>query len=1035
MAQQQLNAQIVLRGSVEGVNSISKALDSVGNSLINLGYWVDRVSEKLIDFGMDSLTLFRDYQDGLLAVKGIWSQQYEDIDDLNAVIESLDSVMRGWAATTRYTASEVITATVEAARAGWDYNEIMAGMPTVMDLAAAANMDLASATDYVVSALAVTDTSFEDSQTLIDQWVKAANNSKTTIEQLGMAVDRMGATAQYTESTAELYTLLANLANYGIVGSQAGTLLRSAMIRLVAPTSKAADAFELLGATDDEISELLMDTESLAKAASILEEKGFSPYDDAGDLRSMMDIFSELNEITGELTEEERNTLLGAIFPTRTMATAMNLLQAASDEYNGLYETILDSEGYADSIAKTQESGIGGALRILRSQWQELQLTVGEGLAPDVMIWADAIGDIVMYLAELDDETKQRWITVFEGIAVAGPALLLMGGGLKMLAWLATPQGMAAAAAVGAITIALNAYNDKQQAITNAFGTLEMDMDTFSGYVATLTSEFAAQIGTLDQYGNAVLGAVTDYKTASRSLTGSLFTSLITGATLTPDDLKTLQGYGQRMVNATIEGITASEMGSAAFLKLFWGDTPENEEYLAEGLDVSGGYFADLYADAYSVGEELRAQLVAALQDGELDENEYDAIWKTVERLNKINAEIADYQNRIAYETLLRQGQTVSIDSLEQMSEKVADQMNKELTDAENKYLTSRAQYKLEMDDQIAAATTDKEKERLATERDAYLSAMDEQWAQREEEVRQNYDSLYATMWRAAITSSGYSGYYDALREAIAAGDAEIYTDYIKDNKDFLGSILQNGEPEQLYEVLSEMEELYGGMDSIIETAKQYVANGEQLPDYMRTMLELYVMKYGLSTTDKSNFILGDWLTEQGYQDIFDILWNGSQTIEMEGEIGIDVEPDGTTAGEQYETDFESAAKPVVDVQIGPGGGGYNKQLAYAEGGRATAPSIFGEGTSAEWAIPEEHTSRTAELLAAAAAASGFTWGELLGATGGLNAKSGNIMKLVYAPVIHANDARGVEDVLRQNKEEMRMLLNEIKEDDARLAF
>ena len=89
----------------------------------------------------------------------------------------------------------------------------------------------------------------------------------------------------------------------------------------------------------------------------------------------------------------------------------------------------------------------------------------------------------------------------------------------------------------------------------------------------------------------------------------------------------------------------------------------------------------------------------------------------------------------------------------------------------------------------------------------------------------------------------------------------------------------------------------------------------------------------------------------------------------------------------------------------------------FAEGGRADEPSIFGEGETAEWAIPEEHSQRTAELLNAARAASGFTWPELLDLFGGLNANPQNTpTTIVYSPTINANDASGVEQVLKDDK-------------------
>ena len=51
--------------------------------------------------------------------------------------------------------------------------------------------------------------------------------------------------------------------------------------------------------------------------------------------------------------------------------------------------------------------------------------------------------------------------------------------------------------------------------------------------------------------------------------------------------------------------------------------------------------------------------------------------------------------------------------------------------------------------------------------------------------------------------------------------------------------------------------------------------------------------------------------------------------------------------------------------------------VGFASGGRADVPSVFGEA-GPEWAIPEEHSARTAALIDAVRRASGFSWAELV---------------------------------------------------------
>ena len=99
----------------------------------------------------------------------------------------------------------------------------------------------------------------------------------------------------------------------------------------------------------------------------------------------------------------------------------------------------------------------------------------------------------------------------------------------------------------------------------------------------------------------------------------------------------------------------------------------------------------------------------------------------------------------------------------------------------------------------------------------------------------------------------------------------------------------------------------------------------------------------------------------------------------------------------------------------------------FASGGRATTASIFGEA-GPEWAIPEKHNERTAQLLNAAREASGFTWPDLLARFGGFNSNpQPTPATIIYSPVINAADASGVDKVLREDKTRLERWFEERK--------
>jgi hypothetical protein len=114
----------------------------------------------------------------------------------------------------------------------------------------------------------------------------------------------------------------------------------------------------------------------------------------------------------------------------------------------------------------------------------------------------------------------------------------------------------------------------------------------------------------------------------------------------------------------------------------------------------------------------------------------------------------------------------------------------------------------------------------------------------------------------------------------------------------------------------------------------------------------------------------------------------------------------------QIEQALNSYANRTITVNIA------GRKL-FAHGGRATEPSTFGEA-GPEWAIPEEHSERTAGLLDAAREASGFTWPDLIERFGGLNADpTSKPVVLYYQPTINAGDVNGVEQALQVDKDRL----------------
>ena len=151
-------------------------------------------------------------------------------------------------ATTKFSASESAQAMEYMAMAGWKTTDMLSGIEGIMNLAAASGEDLATTSDIVTDALTAFGLSAADSTHFADVLAQASSNANTNVSLMGETFKYVapvaGALGYSAEDTAVAIGLMANA---GIKGSQAGTVLRSMMSRLAKPTKEVQGAMDRLG--------------------------------------------------------------------------------------------------------------------------------------------------------------------------------------------------------------------------------------------------------------------------------------------------------------------------------------------------------------------------------------------------------------------------------------------------------------------------------------------------------------------------------------------------------------------------------------------------------------------------------------------------------------------------------------------------------------------------------------------------------------------------------------------------------------------
>ncbi len=380
----------------------SDRLEAIGNTMQSVGRAATLgVTAPLVAAGATATKTFTGFDDAIRQVRATMNASEADTAKLTAAAKQ-------YGAETRYTASQAAEALNYLALAGYDADKSILALPTVLNLAQAGGMDLAYASDLVTDSMSALGLEMDRLTAFSDQLAVTSQKSNTNISQLGQAILTVGGTAKGLKGgTVELNAELGILADAGIKSAEGGTHLRNVILSLQNPTQEGA---ELLAAYTDGV------------------------YDAEGRMRSLDEVFQELNASMASMTDAEKQNIISTIFNKTDLAAVQALLAGCGDRYAELTGYIENSAGAAEQMADTMEGGIGGAFRSLSSAVEGIGIAFGETLAPQVQGLADMVTGVARGFASLDDSTRSTIVTLAEVAAAAGPVLLVGGKLMSMLA-------------------------------------------------------------------------------------------------------------------------------------------------------------------------------------------------------------------------------------------------------------------------------------------------------------------------------------------------------------------------------------------------------------------------------------------------------------------------------------------------------------------------------------------------------------------------------------------------------------------------
>lgn len=346
---------------------------------------------------------------------------------------------------TKFSASEAAEAMNYMAMAGWKTKDMLSGIDGIMNLAAASGEDLATTSDIVTDGLTALGYSAKDAGRMADVMAAASSNANTNVSMMGETFKYAAAVAGSMGYSMEDVALATGLmANAGIKGSQAGTALRSTISRMAAPTKQVSAAMKSIGV-------------EMTNAD--------------GTARPFRDVMVDLRKGMADLSETEKTQIASTIAGKNAMSGFLSIINASDSDFNKLADAIDNSDGAALKMAETMQDNLGGQVTILKSQMQELAISVGDTLVPMAKKAVKAAQNLTNWFNNLSAGGKDAAVKIGLMAGAAGPLLLATGGMAKAFSGsvkaIASAKGAIAAMTVveGEATVATKLLGAAQKAV------------------------------------------------------------------------------------------------------------------------------------------------------------------------------------------------------------------------------------------------------------------------------------------------------------------------------------------------------------------------------------------------------------------------------------------------------------------------------------------------------------------------------------------------------------------------------------------
>ncbi|MDD0821553.1 phage tail tape measure protein [Bacillus cereus] len=619
-----------------GLQQSNRELEQQGNRLLNFGNRMETLGNHLQNAGMQIGMVFggmtyaigrglksaveesMNFEQQMANVKAVSGSTGEEMKKLSELAVNMGE-------TTKYSSVQAGQGIEELIKAGVSLQDIInGGLAGALNLATAGELELGEAAEIASTALnafKADHLSVADAANILSG---AANASATDVRELKYGLSASSAVAAGAGMTfKDTATTLAVFAQNGLKGSDAGTSLKTMLMRLNPSTKEAYNKMRDLGLItynaqagfdflvkngiqpasrnvgDIEVAleQYVMKTEGvtkwndkcdttfreLATSSAFLSSKF---YDQQGHIQSLENISGTLHESMKDLTDQQRSMALETLFGSDAVRGATILFKEGAKGVNEMWDSM--SKVTAADVAATKIDTLKGRLTLLDSAFSTMKKTIGDALAPVVSAFVAGLQKLVDGFNALPGPV-QKAIAITGGIVLAltavaaaiGVVLAAVGMIMSGIGALATSLGIVGGAA-GLASAAVGFLGGAVSLLLGPVGLVAAAL-IGTGVVAYKAYQKATEdsIASVDRFATNTEGKVSsstkkvlsEYFKLSDGIRQKLTEIRLNHEVITEEQSQKLIGQYDKLGNTIIEKTNARQQKEVEGLKKFFADS------------------------------------------------------------------------------------------------------------------------------------------------------------------------------------------------------------------------------------------------------------------------------------------------------------------------------------------------------------------------------------------------------------------------------------------------------------------------------